>query len=153
MHQSRYDVACTVFDGNVLVSGGYIDERDHFASTNTVEVYDHVADTWSYMPNMVERRLNHKLVAIKCKLYVVGDPRIRYEVFDKLTNKFVFMKSSPLLFNTKAAAVSIGNKIAVFGRRSYTVVFYDTENDEWYDEPCETIKDLWIDFCIKIPQT
>ena len=62
MNDVKSDAACTVFEGRVVVSGGYQDVRQGHR-LNTVEVYDHVTDTWSYIPHMREERVGHSLVA------------------------------------------------------------------------------------------
>ena len=68
MLMERLYPTCAVFRGNVVVSGGR-NERDF---SNTVEVYDHSSDTWSYMASMMEPRVRHSLVAMRNKMFVVG---------------------------------------------------------------------------------
>ena len=50
MNEARQLPACTTFEGRVVVSGGYVNVNNDL---NTVEAYDHVANTWSSMPNMI----------------------------------------------------------------------------------------------------
>ena len=45
-NERRYDTVCTVFEGKVVVSSGY---------SQTVEMYDHIADIWSYIINMIKQ--------------------------------------------------------------------------------------------------
>ena len=60
MSWRRTDAASTVFEDKVVVSGGMIDvNEDTCMCTNTSEVCDHIAQTWSCMPHMVERRYGH----------------------------------------------------------------------------------------------
>ena len=47
MNERRKNVACAVFEGQVVVSGGWND-RGIGNRLKTVKVYDHVADSWSY---------------------------------------------------------------------------------------------------------
>ena len=92
-------------------------------STNTVEVHDHVAVTWSYMSSRVHHRFMHRLVAIKSKPFVTEKFHFDFEVFDKLTNKFVVIKLPLMIFDTTyvsiVGAISIVNKIAFIGRKTF----------------------------------
>ena len=61
MNESRYNASCTVFEGRIVVSGG-----DNFGQIlNTVEAYDHVANEWTSMPNMIKERSSHKFISEK----------------------------------------------------------------------------------------
>ena len=140
--------ACTVFEGKIVISGGAVQTFFRvFEPTNTVEVYDHIADTWSYMPKMVRPRYDHSLVAIKNKLFVIGNISAACEVFEKLNNKFVSIKPFSMYFNlndfSTVGAISIGNRIAVYGRGLSTIAFYDTDKDEWCEEECDYLKNIW----------
>ena len=44
MNEARSCLASTVFEGRIVVSGGFVDDNEFL---NTVETYDHVANTWS----------------------------------------------------------------------------------------------------------
>ena len=189
LNRARYSAACAVFQGKLVVSGGMSpDDRLYgymagmptspVSSTNTVEAYDHVADAWSCMPSTVLHRVDHSLVPIKTKLFVIGRSDLACEVFDGTAGKFAVIKSSPVFHGEKEVwfhgeeevwvhgeegdtldkvrAVSMGSKIAVFGREHSTVQIYDTETDEWTDEPGEfsdeVILDCLVACCIKVPQ-
>ena len=98
MSQPRTYTACSVFEGRIVVSGGF----NINGSLRTVEVYDHIADTWSKMPNMVKDKFGHKSVAVKNKLFVVGGINtISFEVFDSHTDKFTLLKEPQLGFRKK----------------------------------------------------
>ena len=103
---------------------------------------------------MVKQRHGHSLVAIKSKLFVVDTGNnLTTEVFDKFTKKFVvipnatFSKSNNVFF---VGATSIGNKIAVFGSYSKTIILYDTDKNEWIEEPCGIATYPYNACCIKI---
>ena len=48
MNEPRCNFSSAVFEGKIVVSGGFNNE-----TLNTVESYDHVAKSWTNMPNMV----------------------------------------------------------------------------------------------------
>ena len=159
MNQAKYGAACTVFQGHIVVSGGYI--RDIQAGfplmtyTNTVELYDHVDDKWSCMPSMVNRTARHSLVAIKNKLFVLG---YSCEVFDNFSQSFVLMKQQSLISDLKlqhlVGAIPIANKIIVFRKNKSKVVCYDIKKEEWSEEEIydETKNYFESGCCIKQPQ-
>ena len=85
MHEAKQVASCAVFGGRVVVSGGYNDQM-----LRSVHAYDHLDDSWSVMPNMIERRCRHNSVAVKNKLYAIGGSLSpNCEVFDSTSNKFV----------------------------------------------------------------
>ena len=131
MNETRCYASCTVFEGKIVVSGGF-----NIETLNTVEAYDHVANTWTNMPNMVEERYNHKSVAVKTKLFVVGGNNKTCEVYDSISKKFVLLKSpdyrfinyNDYSFMYPKAAFSIGSKFYVFHGRKNTYFIYHIEN-------------------------
>ena len=155
LKEARQDSACVVFEGNVVASGGNNDD----GFLNTVEAYDHIADSWANMPNMIYRRSEHKLVAIKNKLFVIGDgPIFLYtcEVFDLYCNIFVLLKTPPPFphkyLQCPVAAISIKTKIAIFNASEKDILYYDTENNKWLIESCEVTRNLSGFCCAKLPQ-
>ena len=137
-----------MFEGRVY-SSGY---------SQTVEMYDHIADTWSNIPNMIEERHSHKSVAIKNKLFVVGgSPRRTCEVYDSTCDNFVLLKQLPVHFQTYLGSpgkvISIGSKLFVFGStQPKDVLVYDVENDEWKKESFGVKHGLSRFCCVKVPQ-
>ena len=147
------NAACAVFVGKVVVSGG----DDHGEELNIVQAYDHVADKWSIMPNMIEKRQNHKSIAIKNKLFIVGgNSKSTCEVFDLTCNKFVLLKphfkSVEENFDYLAEVISIGSKLVVFGTIIQTIWFYDVEKNEWSEAPFQLTGLLFGFGCAKFPQ-
>ena len=49
MNEAKIKAATAVFEGRVVVSGGY---NDNEGLLNSVEAYDHIDYSWKYMPNM-----------------------------------------------------------------------------------------------------
>ena len=149
MNVWRSNAACTVFEGKVVVSGGCYTQQ-------TVEVYDHVADTWSYMPNMIKRRRYHDLVAIKNKLFAIGGREHSCEVYDSCSKKFFLLKSPPKFskfsFKNAAGAISMCNRIIVFGFNPKVAVFYDLVKQQWSEEFNEKDLDYSFKGCVKLPQ-
>ena len=159
MNDGRAGAACTVFEGRVVVSGG---TRSSYTGDqlNTVEVYDHVANTWSYMPNMVEERYCHSSVAYKNKLFAIGSiigvGMISCEVFDSACKKFVFLKQKPnsVMFSLSniVQTLSIGSKLITLGHSSETAICYDVEKDEWTEERLDVTEDRYFFGCTVVPK-
>ena len=154
LEEARRDASCAVFEGKVVTSGG----NNKNGKSNSVEAYDHITNLWSNMPNMVEERSEHKLVAIKDKLYVVGGgPIFTYtcEVFNSTSNKFVLIKPPPesceMYIRWPVAVISIKSKIAIFNDNENSIVWYDVENDKWFIESCEVTRNLSGFCCAKLP--
>ena len=141
MSNARSLLACSVFEGRIVVSGG-----NNNGILKTVEVYDNVGDTWENMPNMVKKRFCHKSVAVTKKLFIIGGLYTNNcEVFDSTTNKFTLLKKPTLTsrYNFKYAfgVIIIGSKFFVFEENTQ-VTTYDFENNEWSVKTCEATKDL-----------
>ena len=104
------------------------------------------------MPDMVNWQLNHNLVAIKSKLFVVAEKGF-CEVFDKVNKKFTVLQTSLSSFGRgfRWGATSIGNKIAVYSHADRKVVFYDADEDTWYEEPFKKLGGIFKRFFIKLP--
>ena len=150
MKESRRNSSCTVFEGRVVVSG-----NSSFLTASSVEAYDHIAEAWHDMPNMVERRHSHKSVAIRNKLFVIGGITSTGEVFDSNCKQFVLLKLptasvGDCLFYSSAVVTS-GNKLVIFSNRKNNILFYDVENDEFSDEECEAAKICQIRCSAKVP--
>ena len=154
MNQARFNASCALFEGRIVMSGGISDEH---VEINSVEAYDHVDDSWSSMPNMIEARGLHKSVAMRNKLFIVGGWTTRScEFLDSCCNKFVLLKPHPEYCERNlcgpAAVITVGSKIAIFGDRSERVVYYDAENDTWSEDSFEISKNISVYSCAKVPQ-
>ena len=141
MNSARSHLACSVFEGRIVVSGGYNREI-----LNTVEAYDHVGDTWENMPNLINTRFCHKSVAVKNKLFVIGGLiRNGVEVFDSTANKFAILEQptsfSWFILYEPFGVITVGNKLYVFQRNSDAKT-YDFENNEWSVKTCEATEYL-----------
>ena len=140
MNDNRIHAACTVFEGRVVISGGYTDNEDYYDVLRTVEAYDHVADKWSYMPSMVNESVEHDLIAISNKLFAIGCGQNHdiCEVYDTFSKKFVVFKSHPTFFNGfYHKSITFGRRIIVFNIYSTKVAIYDVDKNEWSEESFE----------------
>ena len=154
MNEERTGQACTVFGGRIVVCGGWNVENPD--GLNSVVAYDPFSHSWTSMPRMIERRrFNHKLIAMRNKLFVVGnffanETILKCEVFDSASNRFVSLKECPSLFtfdlNLVANAFLIENKIVIVGHESSTALCYDVAKNEIFEETCDVTKEIWS-FC------
>ena len=127
MGRARASAACTAFDGKMVVAGG-MDEN--LTKMKTVEYYDVTADEWSSMASMNDGKGNHRLVAVKDKLFAIGYADDACEVFSKASNEFSYIKQLERGFWSLRHAVPIGSKIYVFQSNQVVLDCYDIERDE-----------------------
>ena len=152
MNGNRINASCVVYEGRIVVTRGYnaID-----GVLNTVEAYDHIDDSWTFMPRMIEERYSHKSVAIKNKFFVVGSFNSQtIEVFDSSSKNFALLQHPSINLNSYyiADVTSIGNRIVLFSNRKGSVFLYDVENDVWSEKSCETLKHIEYFSCASVPQ-
>ena len=152
MNQSKLASACAVFQGKVVVSGGF--QGEHFNYFNTVESYDHAADSWSHMPKMVYGRSYHNLIAVSNKLYAVGDITGTFEAYDSLCGKFSTLKRPSVQLmnhNFVTKAVPIGSRILFFNYETEKVVSYNMEEHKWSEESKRILRSYSKFVCLKTP--
>ena len=135
----RRNAACAVFGGKIIVSGGMDLEIQEL---KRVEAFDHCANEWSQMPDVLGVRYNHASISIRNKLYMVGGSSEQCEVFDSLNRNFVYIKSPAFNYKgLKTPNVAIGNKIGFYNEDSFDAVVFDFETGEWSEE-----KDLELSY-------
>ena len=155
--EARSSAACATYEGRIVVSGGCDGDN---ARLNTVEAYDHVTDAWSSMPSMIERRFQHGSVAVRNKLFVLGNyltlERESCEVFDSNFGKFVFLKQKPASVTFKLNCLHFsffnGSKIVILGNGPLKALCYDVETEKWTEEMFDTTKDIKTFGCSLIPK-
>ena len=150
MNDNRINAACTVFEGRVVVSGG---KNDNWLS-RSVEAYDHVADKWSYMPNMIHRSCCHNMLAISNKLFALGcgGSFDICEVYDSFCKKFVVINSDLTFFEYfRKRAISTGRNILVFKNFSKKVAIYNVDKKEWSEKYFDVADDVECFHYLKIP--
>merc|ERR1712240_807633 len=90
MTVERDCAACTVFKGNIVVSGGTDNFDNYLKSVESCNVF---ADKWSQMPDMINYHNSHNLAVVKHKLFVIDSRNNKCEVFDDVGKKFIALKS------------------------------------------------------------
>ena len=146
----RIHAASTVFEGRVVISGGYNDN----GILRTVEAYDHVADEWSYMSSMINKSYQHDMLAISNKLFAIGcgEDYDICEVYDSICKKFVVLNCHPTFFDGfNDTTITIGRKIMVIRNPSRKVAIYDVDKNEWSEESFKDTKYYRNFNCLKIP--
>ena len=147
MNVGRRYAACVAFQGNIVVSGG-MDFND--SNLNSVESYDVFANTWSTMPNTINRKSFHNLVVVKEKLFVIDKGIDSCEVYDNVCKKFVSLKNQPSIAHSKC--VPMCNKIIIFQEKISSLICYDVNKDEWAEESCQVTRHLQDFSLAKLPQ-
>ena len=90
LQKDRSRSACTVFEGKIVVTGGFNERK-----LKSVELYDHHVNTWKFLSDMIKARCNHSAVSISNKVFMIGGNSDHSEVFDSVTRKsqlFYFVK-------------------------------------------------------------
>ena len=153
MSELRLGAACAVFEGNIVVAGGY--DIGIGEEMTDVSFYDPTADNWSFMANMVTDKYAHNLLVANNKLFVIGFGRNGCEIYDRTCETFVALKSPSegiSMFNT---AVSIGSKILLFQESERHITCYDVDRNTWSCEALDVPDNLVFpdrDFsCVKFP--
>ena len=83
--ERRYSSACTVFEGNIVVTGG----KDYLILKSVV-AFDYYENKWTQLPDMIKERYCHASVSMGNKLFVIGGfKNTSCEVFDSFSRKFL----------------------------------------------------------------
>ena len=148
MNDCRQNAACTVFKGKIVLTGGY--DGVNRVKLSSVEAYDYYENKWDFLPCMINKRCLHGAVSMGNKLFVIGgDYNTSCEVFDSSSMKFTSIKQLVRSCFKYVSAVSIGDKVLIFGssyeelkERFYT---YNVDKNEWYCESkhCFDLQD-WV---------
>ena len=152
MNHVRCFADSTTFKGNIVISGGWVED---YRDQNTTESYDTFGNLWKQMPSMLSRKTGHSLVEVNNKLFAVGgNGDYRCEVLDDVVNRFVAVKT-PIPFRVYNA-IAVGVKIFAFKMEDFTgssnVYKYDVEKKEWFEVLCEVKKDFLNFSCFKLPK-
>ena len=149
MNSERAFAACSVFQGNIVATGG---KNISWGSLRSVEVYDHFADKWTYMADMCNFRSEHSSVAVRNKLFAVGGSYgSSGEVYDSTSQRFTLLKNDIDGFghDFDCKSISIGNKVIVISTGS--TLCYDIDKETWVEEPFEITKNFNAFSCVKVP--
>ena len=130
--EARRNAASAVFEGRVVVAGGV---GNAGLVLNSVEAFDHVANQWSHLPSMINRRRNHKLVPVRNKLFVLGGQGGGPELYDSSANEFVTLQQPRTVEHFGCCdAVPMGNCILILTNYPRIMVTYNMDTDEWTRE-------------------
>ena len=148
VNEARSNAACAVFEGRIVVSGGW---NNNWNVLSSVESYDVLPNKWSTMQQMNSGKHDHSLVVVKNKLFVISKRENDCEVYDNICKKFITIKSPQFDFSSRISAYSIENKIYALQDKCSKVITYDTKKNEWSEESCEVTKNLWWFSSVKVP--
>ena len=153
LNQARYGAPCTVFEGKIVVAGGFLAAEN--CDLKSVEAYDFNENTWTYLPDMIEKRCNH--ASVSNKMFVIGGTTsASCEVFDSHSRKFTAIKSDIKLSaadKTCFDAFCIGYNIVVFqhyvqsGKR--VIHMYDVNKSRWSQIDCGFLKNYFLSSYVK----
>ena len=158
MNGMRQWAGCAVYEGRVVVSGG--NDRQGNLGVNTVEAYDHISNKWSSMPNMIEGRSLHRLVAVRNKLFVIDfsfSKTQTSEVYDSTFKNFVYLKQKPNLKIFKYKPIinnvfCIGSKLILILNERSKSLCYDVGKSEWSFDQIEVTDYITWFSCDLIPK-
>ena len=103
LNLARHGVACAVFEGKIVVTGGY--DYKQGTELKSVEAYDYYDNKWTYLPDMIEERYGHASVSMGDKMFVIdGKLTASCEVFESFSRKFSAIKSEIKLSSTDVVA-------------------------------------------------
>lgn len=113
MNDFRQNAACTVFQGKIVLTGGW--DGDKRIGLSSVEAYDCYENKWDLLPCMINKRSLHGSVCMGNKLFVIGgNYNATCEVFDSSSMKFSSIKQLERNCYYSVSAVSVGGKILIF---------------------------------------
>ena len=129
----RQVAGCTVFKGKIVLTGGF----DGYKDLKSVEAYDWYKNKWEILPCMIKERHLHGSVSMGNKLFVIGGKyNATCEVFDSSSMKFTSIKQLDRNCYLSISAVSIGDKISVFGsnqdKGNDSILTFNVDKNEWY---------------------
>ena len=149
MKNHRRDAGCTVFEGKIVVSGG-------FYNLKSVEAYDYYENKWNHFPDMIQGKDSHGSVSLGNKFFVIG---YTSEVFDSLSRVFTEIKKINNKSYTlrRTVLVGIDYKIIVFGTinrdlykfKDEMLFIYDIFSNQWTAKENKLTKE--VSFCTKVP--
>ena len=178
MIERRMYAACTVFEGKIVVSGGFREEEisnevypdgsmyislDYrIIKLKSIEGFDFHENKWYYFPDMLSPRINHSAVSIGNKMFLIGGTAEYSEVFDSITRKFTYIKTLPKWVRTSELdfydissykVVSIGDAIYFLqiGDKKINVHSYEVRKNRFCYKTSIEIESFKKIGCIKVP--
>ena len=115
-----------------MTDGEYVDILN--VKLKSVEACDHHKNSWSFLPDLIERRVCHSSIGIGNKMFVVGGIRsYSWEVLDSVSRKFSLIVHGikfPSFQCLKEGACC--NKIVlvyVSNEKQYESIVYDVKSE------------------------
>ena len=148
IEMNRVHHACVAFAGKIVVTGG-IPQTEYSA-----EAYDHYANEWTFLPDLMEAKDCHGSVALGNKLYVIAASKAKSsEVFDYVSDKFTLIKPFPLrndyINYLKFEYFRVKDEIVVKydgDIKGDNVYVYNPIENKWSSECVELFKDYSVIF-------
>ena len=136
LNQARSCAACKVFEGKIVVTGGFSSLDS--CQLKSVKSYDYYENKWTYLPDMNDKRCFHAAVSMGNKLFVIGGIRTTScEMFDSCSRIFININSEmkvSALDKYYFRAFCVGYYILVFHHSESlkTVIYlYDISGYKW----------------------
>ena len=141
INEEKDQLACTVFDGQIVISGGYYSENVYFSFEylESVEAYDHHKDKWTFLADMKFGRYGHSAVSMGNKMFIIGGfgqvfITLPCEVYDKVSKKFSCIEPPGISTYVVNQPYCVGNKIVLI--------------TDWYENTvnfcvCDVSKNSW----------
>lgn len=143
MPTNRGFLGTAVVDGRIYVIGGSPNMKEYDAATNVVEVYDPVADQWSFAPPLSVARADLTASVVDGRIYAIGgtahvgvDALGVVEMYDPATGVWTRRADMPTP-RLHLTSVAFEGEIFVFGGGPEwsvplaTVEIYNPDNDSW----------------------
>lgn len=143
MPANRGFLGTAVVDGRIYVIGGSPNMKEYDATTNVVEVYDPVADQWSFAPPLSVARADLTASVVDGRIYAIGgtahvgvDALGVVEMYDPATGVWTRRADMPTP-RLHLTSVAFEGEIFVFGGGPEwsvplaTVEIYNPDNDSW----------------------
>ena len=144
INEKRRELACTVFDGKIVISGEYYRENcGDYEYLPSVEAYDHHENKWTFLPDMQFERSEHSAVSMGNKMFIIGgfvqgNSTFPCEVYDKVSQKFSCIASPGVntmyIRDVVQRPYCVGNKIVLITswyENTVNFCVYDVDENIW----------------------
>ena len=138
LRKQRFSPSCTVFDGKIIVTGGFNTGR----RLRSVESFDHHENKWTFLCDMIDAKALHSSVSMGNKMFVIDRfLSSSFEVYESVSRKFSFLNIIPLSGHPRNfyyRALSVGNKLFILSAKkpcsNLEIYAYNVDNNKWISE-------------------